>query len=176
MPLASTYEYYPVILGLDPQIFYNYKIIEKDRDKYIIAEGRPEFGKTIGYRLSDMWGSTNPYEDEQLFDYPALKHFRLLYASPEATVAGQIVKEGSLKIYKYVDGTPLSVNVTGNPSYKLEALIRLSSGTAFSYRQKGFVNDGIIAPYPTRRIKDYPYAEYYKIYIDGHTYDFPQVE
>ena len=176
VPLASTYEQHPVFIGLDSRIYYNYNLIEKDGEKYIIAEGKPEFGKTIGYRLSDMWGSANPYEDEKLYEYQALKHFRLLYASPEAMVAGQKVAEGSLKIYKYVKGTPLHVNVTGNPPYKLDAVIRMSNGVGFSYRQKGYVNDGIIAPYPTRKIKDYPYAEFYQVFIEGRTYSFYDVE
>ena len=54
-------------------------------------------------------------------------------------------------------------------------IIKTNTGRYFYYRQKGYLNEKIIAPYPTRQIKDYPFAEYYKININGIIYSFNDV-
>ncbi|OGF66641.1 MAG: hypothetical protein A2Y62_20005 [Candidatus Fischerbacteria bacterium RBG_13_37_8] len=175
VPLSSVYEQFPQLIGEDPGKYYQFSIVNEEGKKRINVMTKPYMSETIGFRLSDMLGSSNPSNDENKYDFKALKHFRLLYVSPEATVARQPVFAGSLKIYTYTDGTPLQVNAEGNPEYKLVALVRTNRGLKFWYRQKGNVNDGIIAPYPTHPVMDYPYAQYYTVYIGNQVYTFKDV-
>ena len=176
VPYSSIFEQYAVLIDRDPSLYHKYNVVKVEGKKRISAEPQPGFFDTIGLRLGDLYGSSNPYQQDQAFELKALKHFRLVYESPKGESAGQEVPAGSLKIYKYVEGTRLKVDVPGNPPYKLEALIRTNTGNMFYYRQKGFLNEGIIAPYPTRPFKDYPSAEYYRVFINGTTYDFNNVE
>ncbi len=176
VPLSSVYIQFPQLIGEDPSLYYQFNIIKEGRKKRIKIMTKPYMTETIGFRLSDMLGSANPSDDEKKYDFKALKHFRLLHVSQEAMVAGEPVYPGSLKIFTITEGTPLNVNVAGNPEYKLVALIQTNRGLKFWYRQKGYVNDGIIAPYPTQPVKDYPYALFYNLTIGKHVYTFKDVK
>jgi dolichyl-phosphooligosaccharide-protein glycotransferase len=173
---SSMYEQYPIIIGLDPTLYYEYSIVVQDGKKHAGRRAKEKFFKTLGLRLGDFYGSANPTDQEQSFEVKALKHFRLVRESPRTVIGEKTVEMGSLKIYKYVDGTPLTVPVTGNPPYKLEAAITTNTGNTFYYRQNGFVQEGIIAPYSTHQIKDYPFTSGYKVTVNDRVYEFNDVQ
>ncbi|OGF67439.1 MAG: hypothetical protein A2Y62_18240 [Candidatus Fischerbacteria bacterium RBG_13_37_8] len=160
---SSIFEQYAIMIGIDSTVFHQYSIIEQNGEKRIATIPQERFFNTVGLRLGDLYGSANPTPDENMFAVKALKHFRLIHESLPSISAGQEIPAGALKIYEYVEGEQLHIDVPGNPFYKLEGVIETNTGNRFYYRQSGYVNDKIIVPYPTKQHKDYPYALYYKV-------------
>lgn len=173
---SSIFEDYATLIDEDPSSYFKFSVVNVRGKKRVATEAYPKFFKTVGLRLGDLYGSANPAVDERMFDVVALKHFRLIYALPETKIAGENVPTGSLKIYKYVEGTKLDVPFSGHIPYKLEALVRINASNSFYYRQKGYLDEGIIAPYPTHPIKDYPYAESYRVMINDRVFEFNDIK
>jgi hypothetical protein len=173
---SSIFEEYATLIDGDPSSYFKFSVVNVKGKKRIGTVAYPKFFRTVGLRLGDLYGSANPAADEQMFDVVALKHFRLIYAFPETMIAGEKVPTGSIKIYKYVDGTKLNVPFAGHILYKLEALVRINDTNSFYYRQKGYVDDSIIVPYPTHPIKDYPYAESYRVTINDRVFEFNDIQ
>jgi len=176
VPFSSIYEQYPQLINLSPDIFHEYKIVEINGAKKIAAIPKDKFYRTIGFRLSDIYGSANPTDNEAAYTFQALKHFRLIHESESAISAGKEIPTGALKIYEYVDGIKLNVPEKGDKFYKVEALIITNANNKFYYRQYGYVKDGVIVPYPTYQYKDYPYAISYKVYVDNRVYKFKNLK
>ena len=172
---SSIFEQTAPIAGLDPKLYHDLSVVEEEGSPHISARPTPRFLRTIGFRLGDAYGSANPSEDPSDLEVPALRHFRLVHESPEGESAGRPVPAGDLKIYRVVDGTPLPVPLPGDTPYALEARVVTNAGSRFVYRQKGLVKEGVLAPYPTRRVGDEPYAEGYRVTAGGRVFEFADV-
>jgi asparagine N-glycosylation enzyme membrane subunit Stt3 len=172
VPFSSIYEQYPVLIGLPSDMYHEYQIMMVDGRKRVATLPKEKFYQTVGFRLSDIYGSANPSPDESMFAFSALKHFRLIHESEAAKSAGQDIQVGALKIYEYVRGKELFVPEEPDSFYKLEAIIVTNTYNRFFYRQYGYVKNRIVAPYPTVKIKDYPYAVSYKVYVKDKVYEF----
>ena len=172
VPQPYTFETFPLLLGLDPAMYVEYSASEVNGKIIIKGKAKPKFLNTLGFRLSALYGSSNPSDKELIAKVSALKHFRLIYERPGFMMDEIYVPPGKLKIYTYVDGENLTVPVSGNPAYSLEGLIITNTGNTFFYRQEGYLSEGITVPYPTKKENNYPYAKYYKVSVNGSTYEF----
>ncbi len=175
VPFSSIYEQYPPLINISPELFHEYKVIKEDGRKKIGTLPKEKFYETIGFRLSDIYGSANPYTNESLFAFRALKHFRLIHESKLAKSANQQVPIGALKIYKCVKGKKLVIPEKDDSFYKVEAIIITNTANRFYYRQYGYIKNEIIVPYPTKIYKDYPYALSYKVYVEDKVYEFNDI-
>ena len=175
VPFSSIYEQYPPLINLPADIYFEFKIIEVNRNKKIASLPRTKFYETVGFKLSDIYGSANPYHDETMFSFVALKHFRLMHESSASKSAGKEIPTGALKIYKYVKGKKLIIPEPNDSFYKVEAVIVSNTGNNFFYRQYGYIGSKVIVPYPTVSYKDYPYAISYKVYTRNNIYQFGDI-
>ena len=168
----SSFESFPSLLGLDTSLYIDYRIENSSGKKIIKGKAKPKFFNTVGFRLSVMYGSADPSRDGITVKTTALKHFKLIYEMPGFMLGDKSVSASKMKIYTFTEGERLTVPVQNNPSYQLEGSIITNTGTTFLYKQNGNLNDGIIAPYSTTRVRNYPYAHYYKVSVNGTTYEF----
>jgi len=148
VPESSIYEPYTILLDMDPTLLFDYRIGVQDGKKYLMVGPKDKFFNTVGFRLSEAYGSANPTPEEKGMQVKALKHFQLIYELPYTKMKGGEFPNGSLKIYKYTDGIVINADVDANTPYKLEAEIITNTGNKFYYRQYGIVKEGIIMPYP----------------------------
>ena len=176
IPRSSLFEHYPELIGKNDQDFIEYQTIIQNGKEVLSKKSKEPYLNSIAFRLSEANGSANWGQDENAMNYKPLKHFRLVYESPVINAGGKEFPAGNLKIYKYVKGAALNIPVEGNPSYKLEGLIETNNERYFFYRQYGYLNDKIIVPYPTEHVGNYAYAQYYKVYVNGRTYEFNDVK
>lgn len=175
VPFSSIYEQYPPLINMPANIFFEFKVMEIDGSKKIASLPRTKFYETVGFKLSDIYGSANPYQDETMFSFVALKHFRLIHESSASKSAGKEIPTGALKIYKYVKGKKLIIPEPNDSFYKVEAVIVSNTGNNFFYRQYGYLGSEVIVPYPTVSYKDYPYAISYKVYTRNNIYQFGDI-
>lgn len=148
VPNSSIYEPYTILLDMNPTLLFDYRIEMQDGKKYLMVGPKDKFFNTIGFRLSEAYGSANPTPEERGMRVKALKHFQLIYELPYTKMKGGEFPNGSLKIYKYTDGIIINADVDKNTPYKLEAAIITNTGNKFYYRQYGIAKEGIIMPYP----------------------------
>lgn len=168
----SAIETYPILLGLNPNDYVDYNITTINNKMAFVGKVKPIFVKTVGFRLSALYGSSNPYESKDIIaDVDALKHFKLIYEEPGTEVQKQ--KASLIKIYEYVEGENLSLPASADMDYSLEGLIIIKEGYGFYYRQKGKISQGITVPYSIgRHVNNLPYAKYYKVTVNGITFNF----
>ena len=172
IPKPFGLESYPELIGENQQLYVEYRTVPANGEQVVQRRFTEKLINGIGIRLSELSGSSNPESDSKAMNYKALKHFRLIYESPEIKSEQENLPPGSFKIFKYVKGTKLDIPVQGNAYYKLEALIIINSSRTFFYRQNGYLNEKIIVPYPTEKTDNYPYAQYYKVEVNGSIYEF----
>lgn len=170
----SAIETYPILLGLNPNDYVDYSITNINNKKVFVGKVKERFVKTVGFRLSALYGSSNPYESKEIIaDVDALKHFKLIYEEPGTEV--QKRKASLIKIYEYVEGENLSLPVSADMDYSLEGLIIIREGCGFYYRQKGKISQGVLVPYSIGpNINNLPYAKYYKVTVNDTTFKFEQ--
>jgi hypothetical protein len=167
----SAIESYPILLGLNPNDYVDYRATRLGGQIAFIGKVKPKFMQTVGFKLSALYGSSNPYENKELIaKVEALKHFRLIYEQPGSDL--QQEKANLIKIYMYVEGEKLPVPINGDKEYSLEGLIIIRTGYGFYYRAFGKISDGVIVPYPLIKEGDLPYAEYYRVTVEDQIYEF----
>ena len=64
VPYSSIFEQYAVLIDRDPSLYHKYSVVVVEGKKRISAEPQPGFFDTIGLRLGDLYGSSNPYQQE----------------------------------------------------------------------------------------------------------------
>lgn len=175
-PSMVLFEHYPAILNREPTQYFKFTPSVLNGKKRIIVEPTAKFFNTIAFRLSYMYGSTNPFTQRSIAGGSALKHFRLIYESAAIKTPKNSVPAGTVKIYKYVNGYELILNEPKDLIYNVEAPILTNNNRIFFYRQDGKITDKIIVPYPTYKSHNYPYALYYKIKIKDKIYEFKNIK
>ncbi|OGF66213.1 MAG: hypothetical protein A2Y62_02625, partial [Candidatus Fischerbacteria bacterium RBG_13_37_8] len=122
MPVFTILEHYPALLKLDSTSYYNYKITRSNEKEGITVEPLQKFFDTMGFRLGYLYGSIDPMPEVRNEQFHALRHFRLLYESPELKLNDITVPAGTLKIYQLVKGAEIKLDLDGNKLYRLEGL------------------------------------------------------
>jgi len=169
-------ELYPLLLGEKVEDYFEFRTVIENGEEVIQRRPTNRAINTMAIKLSELLGSANPENKPAGLYASALKHFRLLHETPGFTTSKETLPAGNLKIYKYVEGYTLNIPVSGNPEYKLEGLIVVNNNKKFYYRQTGHLGDKIIVPYPAGQIDNYPYAQSYKVDVNGTTYEFHDVK
>lgn len=170
VPDYMEYSQLPPLLGFKSSDYFTYKYNELKLGAYIQMVPQPKLVNSVGFRLSEFYGSANPFNNFAKPISNALKFFQLIYELPGPNQTNYPVREGYIKIFKHTEGYNIDINANENEFYYLIAPIISNTGKKFYYQQYGFVKDKIIAPYPIKKIKDYPYALYYKIYTRNKTF------
>ena len=166
------------LLDLDTEAYFEYSMTTENGETKASTRPKDKFLLTMGFRLSELYGSVMPFGSDNNVpaNFIALKHFRLLYELPALTTgAGKPVPPGRVKVYQYVKGTPLQVPGNDNDYYTLEADIITNIGKTFKYRQKGYLKDKVIVPYPTASTRNYLTANSYRVTVNGSTYEFNDI-
>lgn len=170
VPDYMEYAQLPSLLGLKSSDYFIYKYDKLKLGAYIQMIPQAKLVNSVGFRLGEFYGSANPFNNFEKPISNALKFFQLVYELPGPVQTNYSVREGYIKIFKIAEGYNININANQDEFYHLEAPIITNTGKKFYYQQYGFVKDKIIAPYPIEKIKDYPYALYYKIYTRSKTF------
>jgi hypothetical protein len=175
VPPYHIFEGYPQFIGANNNDYYLYQRTDIDGIVHYQRKPTAKLFNTISFRLSELYGSSNPTPDDAAMNMKALKHFKLIYELPETIFAGKAIPAGALKIYKYTKGTYLPISERLDLPYSLKAKIRTNLNLDFYYRQNGYLYEKVLAPYPTDPRGNYPYAINYEVLANNHTYTFQNI-
>jgi dolichyl-diphosphooligosaccharide--protein glycosyltransferase len=164
VPDYMEYTQLPPLINLSTTDFFTFQYDKLEPGAFINMIPKKRLVDSVGFRLSEFYGSANPFNNYGQPLSQALKHFQLVYELPGSEITKYPVREGYIKIFKFVEGTQINIEANQNEPYRLESLIITNTGKKFYYQQYGMVKDKIISPYPITQNKNYPYAAYYKVY------------